>query len=141
MMVMVRPSGSGIPLSRLKDSQLTLERTSQSWLVRMVKLSGPPQAAKSLGTGVMKSLPLRACLMVMVYTLLMFSPLTVRVALRSSSKVLGSTLTTTSLMRVELALEEGVTVHQSAPLERVMVQGVLALTLKVTVPGFVAGRV
>ena len=54
----------------------------------------------------------------------------VRVAERSAPLSLSATLTTTSEIRLELALEEGVTVHQSAPLDRVMVQGVLALTLK-----------
>ena len=45
MMVRVRPSGSGSPLSRLKVSQPALERTSQGTLVWRVKVSGPPQAA------------------------------------------------------------------------------------------------
>ena len=70
----------------------------------------------------------------------MRSPLTVRVAERSSPLSLSATLTTTSEIRLETLLEEGVTVHHSAPLERVMVHGVLALTLKVTLSAFVAAN-
>ena len=39
------------------------------------------------------------------------------------------------------ALEAGLTVSQSAPLERMMVQGVLELTLKLMGSGLWAGRV
>ena len=85
------------------------------------------------------SLPLRAWLMVMVTGAAMLSPFKVSVALRSVPSGLSSSLTTTLEMSADWALDEGVTVHQSAPLERVMVQGVLELTLNVMASGRVAG--
>jgi len=44
-MVMLRPSGSGWPFSRSKESQETSDRTSQGRFVLMVKERGPPVAA------------------------------------------------------------------------------------------------
>ena len=140
-MVRVRPSGSGVPFSRLKLIQLWSQRTSQSWLVWMVKFRGPPAAEKSLDGGVTYSLPARPCLMVITLVLAIFSPRRVRVALRSSNEVLDLAITTTSVIREDDALEAGVTSSQSAPLDRVRVQGVLALTLKVMASGSWDARV
>ena len=44
VMVIVRPSGSGLPFSGEKCSQETSVRTSQGTFVLMVKVSGPPAA-------------------------------------------------------------------------------------------------
>ena len=50
-------------------------------------------------------------------------------------------LTGTASLNAPLALEEGLTVSQSAPLEQTIVQGVLEEMLNVMLSGFVAGTV
>ena len=71
--------------------------------------------------------------------MLIRSAATVRVAVRSSPLSLSAKLTTTSETRLEAELDAGVTVTQSAPPERVTVQGELELTLKVILSGREAG--